>query len=293
MGLAVGGGIAGIVALIIVIIVSAKLEQIEPGHVGVSVKKCGDAKIAAKPIPVGYYWRELFCEQVIEYPTSMQNLILAVEKEQDDSIVVTSSEGLNIRLDVALNFTLSADKVPSIYERWRAPIDDIAHRFVRQTIREALQTTFAKYTAEELYSTKKEVARVDAEKIIIDKLGPQGFSIAQFTINRLTPPDAVVQAINAKVAMIQDAQRSEQEVRKKEAQARQLVAEAKGQADASRAKAEGEAAAITLRAEAQAKANELLAKSVTPELIQYEAMRKWVGILPQVTSGATPMISVK
>lgn len=286
--LTIGAVVAFFAIFIFGAVTCAKLEQIEPGHVGVSVKKYGGGKVSDKPIPVGYYWRELFCEQVIEYPISMQNLIL----DGDDSIAVTSSEGLNINLDIALNFALDPLRVPSIYERWRSEIGDIAHKFLRQTVREALQTTFAKYTAEELYSTKKEIARVEAEKILIAKLGPEGFVIAQFTLNRIEPPEAVVTAINAKVAMIQDAQRSEQEVRKKEAQARQKVAEAKGDADSTKARAEGEAASITVRAQAQAAANLLLAKSITPELIQYEQTRKWIGILPQVTGGSIPMLNI-
>jgi regulator of protease activity HflC (stomatin/prohibitin superfamily) len=286
--------VTGVVALVAFIIIMVKLTQIPPGHVGISVKKCGDAKISPKPIPVGYYWRELFCEQVITYPTSMQSLILAANGKGNESITVTSSEGLNISLDVALNFTLEAAKVPSIYERWRAPINDIAHKYIRQTIREGLQLTFAKYTAEDLYSTKKETARGEVEAFLVEKLGPQGFVVQQFTLNRIDPPKQVVEAINAKVAMTQDAQRSEQEVKKREAEARQAVAKAKGEADATMARAQGEADSIRIRAEAQAKANKILAESVTPALIEYQKVQKWSGVLPTVTGGQSlPIITLK
>jgi regulator of protease activity HflC (stomatin/prohibitin superfamily) len=298
------GVVVVVAAMSVGIATCAKLVQIDPGHVGVSVQKCGDAKIAEKPIPVGYYWRELFCEQVIEYPTSMQSLILTKSPHEggscnktdgncDESLNVTSSEGLGINLDVALNFTLDPAAVPKIYERWRSTVEDIGYKYIRQTIREGLQITFAKYTAEELYSTKKEVARAESEVIVRGKLEPMGFLISQFTINRVEPPAQVIAAINAKVAMIQDAQRSEQEVRKKTAEAAQKVAVAQGDADAARAAAAGEAASITLRAEAQAKANRLLADSVTAPLIQYEQARKWDGKLPTMTGGALPMISLK
>ncbi len=283
-------------------IVFAKLEKIQPGHIGVSVKKCSGGGVSPEPIPVGYYWRELFCEDVVTYPISMQSLILTKnphegtgghDNELDQSIVVTSSEGLGIALDIALNFTLDPKQVPAIYAKWRSDIEDISHKYIRQTIREALQLTFAKYTAEELYSTKKEIARTEAEKIIHDRLDSMGFLISQFTINRIEPPAAVIAAINAKVAMVQDAQRSEQEVRKKQAEAAQAVAVAEGLAKAMTAQAEGEAKAITLRAEAQAKANKVLSESVTTTLIEYEKVRKWSGVLPQYTGGGSPMMVLK
>ena len=297
------GSVVVIGGLITGLVMCAKLEQIDPGHVGVSVKKCGGGGVDADPISTGYYWRDLFCEKVVEYPISMQSLILTKSAHEggkcnkadgscDESITVTSSEGLNINLDVALNFTLDPKQVPKIYERWRSDIEDISHKYIRQTIREALQLTFAKSTAEQLYSTMKEVARIEAEKIIREKLEPMGFMISQFTINRIEPPKQVIDAINAKVAMIQDAQKSEQEVRKKTAEAAQKVATAKGDADAVEAAARGEAASITMRAEAQAKANKLLSESITPSLIQYEQARRWDGKLPTTTGGVVPFLNV-
>jgi len=44
---------------------------------------------------------------------------------------------------------------------------------------------------------------------------------------------------------------------------------------------EGNAKAILTEAEAQAKANEVVAKSVTPALIEYNAVKAWDGTPPQ------------
>src|SRR5438874_1432165 len=83
--------------------------------VGVSVKKCGGGGVSPNPIPTGYYWRSLFCEDVVEYPTSVQTLVLSKSPHEglsiDESITVTSSEGLPVNLDVSLSFTLDPAKV--------------------------------------------------------------------------------------------------------------------------------------------------------------------------------------
>lgn len=44
--------------------------------------------------------------------------------------------------------------------------------------------------------------------------------------------------------------------------------------------------------EAQAKANQILSKSLTPELVEYEKARKWNGTLPQYTGSMSPMIQL-
>lgn len=286
-----------IIGLVVGGVCCAKLETIRPGHVGVSVAKCGSntqgTGVKKDPIPAGYYWRELICEEVLSYPTSIQTLILTKAHTEgspnDDSITVNSSEGLPINVDTSLSFTLDGSKVPKLYIKYRNDLEHIKVIFMRQTIREALQATFARYTAEQLYSSHKEKARAEAQAFLQDKLNADGFVVTQFTVNELRVSEQVTHAINAKVAMIQDAQRSEQEVRKTQALAKQRVADAQGKAEAAVAEAEGRAKAKRAVADAEAYYNSTVARSITPALIQYEGLRKWSGNLPVYLGGGAPM----
>jgi len=282
----IAASIAAAIALVAGVVLMATLTTIDPGHVGVSVRKCGGGGVAPDPIPTGYYWRSLFCEEVVEYPTSVQTLVLSQSAHEgrpiDESITVTSSEGLPVSLDVSLSFTLDPSKVPAIYTKYRNAIEHIAHNFVRQTIREGLQSAFAQFTAEQLYSTKREESRVEVQRFLTDRLGGEGFIIQQFTVNETRVPEAVVAAINAKVAMIQESQKAEAQVRKTEAEAKQRVAQAQGEAEARK-----------LTADAEAYFNKTVAASITPAYVQYRALEKWNGQLPQMMGGnAVPFINV-
>ena len=91
------------------------------------------------------------------------------------------------------------------------------------------------------------------------------------------PPEPVAKAIEAKIKAIQDAIRTENEVRATRAEAAKRVAEAEGQAKATITRAQGDA-----------KANEILAASLTPTLLQWrqlelqqQAILKWNGVRPQ------------
>ncbi|TMQ08428.1 MAG: prohibitin family protein [Deltaproteobacteria bacterium] len=282
----IAASVAGVVVLIVAVLLVASLTTIHPGHVGVSVRKCGGGGVSSDPIPTGYYWRSLFCEDVVEYPTSLQTLVLSKSPHEgraiDESITVTSSEGLPVNLDVSLSFTLDPAKVPAIYTKFRNTIEMIAHNFVRQTIREGVQSVFAQFTAEQLYSTKREESRVEVQNFLSKRLSTEGFVIQQFTVNETRVPEAVVQAINAKVAMIQESQKAEAQVRKTEAEAKQRVAQAQGEADAKR-----------LSADAEAYFNKTVAASITPEYVQYKALEKWNGELPQMMgTGAVPFVNL-
>jgi prohibitin 2 len=91
----------------------------------------------------------------------------------------------------------------------------------------------------------------------------------------------VIDAINTKNVMQQQALTSQNELQKNTFQA---------QGDS--IKAAGQAKAIMALANAQAEANRKLAASITPTLVQYEMAKKWDGKLPQVTSGAIPMLQL-
>ena len=92
---------------------------------------------------------------------------------------------------------------------------------------------------------------------------------------------AVIEAINQKNVMQQQALTAQNELQKNTFQA---------QGDS--IKAMGHAKAILAEAEAQAKANELLSRSVTANLVQYEMAKKWDGKMPQVAGGAMPLLQL-
>ena len=91
----------------------------------------------------------------------------------------------------------------------------------------------------------------------------------------------MIDAINQKNVMQQQALTTENELQKN-----------KFQAQGDSIKAMGRAKAIIAEAEAQAKANRLLAESITPTLVQYELAKRWNGQMPQVASSAIPMIQM-
>jgi len=102
-----------------------------------------------------------------------------------------------------------------------------------------------------------------------------------YWIGGLRLPPNVVASIDSEIAATAQARQRENE-----------VAEAIAAADKERETAAGTADAILAIATAQAEANRLLEESLTENVIQYQAMQKWDGVLPQVTGGATPMINL-
>lgn len=258
--------------------------HVDAGHVGVEINSCSGGGVNLAPLGVGYHSTGP-CVSIVEYPVYQQTLVLTKNPHEgqphDESITVTSSEGLPISVDVGLSFTLDPSKVPAMYGKFRQEIEVIEATYMRQAIRESLQETFAKFTAQQLYSDKREEARAEVQKLLADKLKTDGFLVSQFTLNETRVPVEVEQAIKNKVAMIQEAQRAEQEVKKTEALARQKVAAAEGEAQAKR-----------LAADAEAYANQKVASSISATLVEYLKVQKWNGVMPTVTGGSSTIMQL-
>jgi regulator of protease activity HflC (stomatin/prohibitin superfamily) len=272
------------------------ITNVDPGNVGVEVNRCSGGGVSKDPLPVGYQFTGP-CTDIYEYPTSMQTYVLSHSHAEgganDDSISTPSSEGLVLKTDVALSYNVEAAKVPAIYTKFKSDLHGIESTYIRNFIREGMRNAFSKYTAEQLYAGKQEIARLEVEKFLNEKLRPEGFVITNFSINNIKMPDSVVHSIEAKVTMTQQAQQAENEVRKKQALADQQVAEAEGQAKVLLIKAKSEAAAKQLKADAEAAYIKKVNESLTTTFVQYSQAIKWDGKLPSVTAGNTPIIDLR
>jgi len=274
-------GVAGVLAL--TVLAPSIVTYVNPGHVGIVIHRTGGG-VDKTPLGPGLHPRNPLFTAIEEYPTFMQTLVLTRATEDgtpNDEINVNSQEGQPLSVDVSMSFELDPSKVPQLYQTFRTDIATIQHGYVKQTIRQALQEVIGSEQIADIIGPKKAEAVARAQGLISQRLAPYGIVVKQFTLNELRAPESVMQAINTKNVMQQQALTAQNELQKNTFQA---------QGDS--IKAAGRAKAITAEAEAQARANQLLSASLTPTLVQYELMKKWNGQLPQVSGGATPMIQL-
>ena len=276
------GVAAGIIVLLFLI--PNTVTYVNPGYVGIVIHRAGGG-VDSTPLSAGLHMRNPLVTGIEEYPIFMQTLVLTKGgsdgSQSNDEINVNSREGQPLSLDVSMSFEIDPDKAPYLYKSFRRDISAIQHTYVKQTIRQALQEVIGNEEIAAVIGPKKAEAVSEAQKRIAAELSRYGFVVRQFTINELRAPDAVIQAINQKNVMQQQALTAQNELQKNQFQA---------QGDS--IKAAGRAKAILTEAEAQARANELLSRSITGTLVQYEMAKRWNGQMPQVSGSAMPMIQL-
>jgi len=271
--------------LVVLFILPMFAKYISPGHVGIVIHRLNGGGVDPTALGAGLHMRNPATTEIVEYPTYMQTLVLtksaAEGSANNDEINVNSVEGQPLSLDVSMSFQLDPAHVPALYTTFRTDIETIQHGYVRQAIRQALQEVVGQEKIADIIGPKKSEATARTQQLLEQRLSTYGIDVKQFTINELRAPPAVVEAINQKNVMQQQALTAENELQKNQFQA-----------SGDSIKAAGHAKAILTEAEAQAKANDLLGRSLTPTLVQYEMAKRWNGQMPQVSGSAMPMIQL-
>ena len=265
-------------------VAKSSVAYIEPGHVGIVIHR-GGGGVDPTPLGAGFHFRNPALTAIQEYPTFMQTLVLTREANEgspnNDEINVNSIEGQPLSLDVSMSFELDGAKVPALYQTFRTDVTTISHGFIRQAIRQSLQEVVGNEEIAAILGPKKAEVVTRTQVMLQKKLDVYGIQVRQFTLNEFRAPKAVMDAISLKNVMQQQSLTAQNELQKNTFQA---------QGDS--IKAVGRAKAILAEAEAQAKANELLSRSITGALVQYEMAKRWNGQMPQVTGGAMPMLQL-
>lgn len=172
----------------------------------------------------------------------------AVSKDQQD-----------IFANLAVNFQIDAENVLDLYRRvgpsWQTIIIDARVPQVFKEVTSTFQTPAITERREEL--------REETRRRLTDELSPYDIKVVDVFITNLGFSELYSQAIEQKQKQVQDALQAEAKVKQVEAEARQKVAAAEGEAQSNIARARGDA-----------QANRLRQRSLTNQLIQWEAIQK-------------------
>jgi regulator of protease activity HflC (stomatin/prohibitin superfamily) len=274
--------------LLMLIATMVSCSKVPAGHVGVKVYLLGGQKgVDHDVLGVGRYWVGLN-EELYKFPLYQQTRTYTQtetdESPSDESFTVQTAEGMSCNMDLGVTFTIQKESVSTLFQKYRRGVDEIQSVVIKNTLRDALNSVVSTMPVEAVYGNGKNGMILKVEEIVKNSLKDNGILVEKvYLVGSIRLPENVVSALNSKIEATQRAQQRENELREAEAQAKKQVAEA-----------EGKAKSMIAIAEAEAKANSLKLKTLTNELIQYEAIQKWDGKLPTMTgSNAVPFINVE
>ncbi|MGE5462621.1 MAG: prohibitin family protein [Syntrophothermus sp.] len=272
-----GSLIAGVlIVAVLLTAVGAGLVFINPQERGVVISALSPQGYREQPLQPGLHWIVPFAEQVQRYVISRQTYTMSVAAQEgqitgDDSIRARTKDGQEVFIDASIIYAIDPKQVIPLHINWQNRYED---QVVRPAARNAIRDAVSQYGVEEIVSTKRAEMEALISQSIESKFSQNDLVMVDFLLRDIHFSDEYAAAVEQKQIAEQQAQQAKLVVEQKKQEAEQARQVAQGSADASVISAKGAAEARLIQAEAEAKANELLAKSLTPELVQYQYILK-------------------
>lgn len=172
-----------------------------------------------------------------------------IQKEQTDA-EAASTDLQTVKATVAVNYHLDHGKVSSIYQNIGENYKD---RVIDPAIQESIKATVSKFNAADLISNRQAV-KDSADKVLADRLAPYGIIVDAVSIVNFDFSDDFNKAIEQKQVAQQQAEQAQYHLE---------------------------------QAQKDAQAQEAQKESLTPEILEQQAINKWDGKMPQyVGSGS-------
>lgn len=197
--------------------------------------------------------------QVIAPWQNLSEVSTQVQRKKFDQFVPFSKETQDVFIIVSLNYRVSPEAIQNLYRtvgpRWFEVLIEprVVNFFKEETV---------KYQSVDI-APHRENLRIDVRKRLAEELRPFSIEVVDLLIDNIDFSGPFKKSIEDKQVATQNALRAEQEVNQSRFEANKLIETAKGEAEA-----------VRVRANAQADANKVIGASLSPEVIQFQAVQK-------------------
>lgn len=210
--------------------------------------------------------------KITQYPISTETVYLTRGSDHDQSFDVNTSDGKSVNVDVVYSYHMDEQRLPHIFTKFRRKThDEIEETYIKTLIKTVMQETTTKYSVLGVYTEKRSVVTKEISQNLAKSLAKDGIILENFAMSDVRPDEKTLKSLQA----IADAQNRQEFLRREELNKKQEVINNK-------IEAEGKKQVMIIEAEGKAEANNKLNSSLTPQLVQYEWIKKWNGKVPSV-----------
>ncbi len=158
-------------------------------------------------------------------PLVSMELMSVRTQEVFEHAEVPSKEGLNMVVEVSLLYHLNPEAAMQVYRQLGPRYKDV---LVVPQFRSAIRSITVRHEARDLYTSGRELITNEILKELGGELQPRGIEVEAVLMRRMILPKPIEEAINAKLAADQDAQRMRFVLEKERQEAERKRVEAQG-----------------------------------------------------------------
>ena len=213
--------------------------------------------LSSEPLKAGFYWRAPW-NDVYVYDVRWQSYVETVDALSSDDLLVKLRTAVIMR-PIPEEVYFMAQEIGS----------DFYPRVVKPELLAAVRSVVLGYAMVTVPENSVEIAS-KVQAVVVEKLKGRHLQIASVALAEIELAKIVLEAVEKKQAKEQEKEQKEFELVIAEKDAEIARRRAKGEGDAIRIRSEGEAEGLRIRASGQAKAQETIAKTITPQYLQFK-----------------------
>ncbi|KIM09270.1 MAG: membrane protein [Sulfurovum sp. PC08-66] len=187
-------------------------------------------------------------------------------------VTVLDKRGLPVSIELTVQYQLNQRFASQTIATWGLSWEE---KIINPVVRDIVRNTIGKYEAETLPNRRNEIA-IEIEKELmanVHGLENQPVILHSVQLREIGLPEKVREQIERVQLAKQEVERAQQEVERAKQVAFQQQEAARGVAEARKIEAAGVAESKKIEAEGIAKANDLVARSLTRNLLELEQMK--------------------
>jgi regulator of protease activity HflC (stomatin/prohibitin superfamily) len=216
--------IVSVVAVVVLLLIfgSQMFYVLTPGERGVIFKKFGGGLDKENIYVPGFHviapWNDMIIYDVRE-------------QKSEETMDVLDKEGLSINVDVTIIFNPFYNKIGDLHENIGTNYVSV---MVIPNVRSSVRAVTGRYTAEEIYSTKRGEVETEIIDATRNALAQKNIEMKDLLIRSISLPEKIKQAIESKLQQQQEALAYQFRLDREESEADRKRIEAQGIADYNR-----------------------------------------------------------
>jgi prohibitin 2 len=248
-----------VIAIFVVSVAGCGIKVVDTGHRGI---KTTWGEVVSESLPEGFYVFNPISSKIVEIDTRVQRF----DGETDTYTRDVQQAGVKYTLNYRLQQNAAHYMYRDIGRDWE-------QKLIPQVVLGTLKEVVGKWDAVDLISNRDKAASTAYESIR-KNLGERNVEVSRFEITDIAYTKEFENSVEQKVIAQQKAIEEQNRTKQIEEQARQKVLSA-----------EAEAKSMQIRAEALEQ---------NAKLVEWEAVQKWNGVLPQymLGGGSVPFINL-
>lgn len=254
---------AGAIFLMLLVYFGASATTIKQGDAGVVYNRNGGIEDKTLGQGLHFIWNPM--KKVTKYNISTKNV-------ESPEMSLATKDGKPLTVDITYDYASDVERLPYIFNKFKgAKPEAIEESWMKARLKDSALSVTSKYTILDVFQKREEI-RKEIQETFTESVGKHGFIVENVVFGTPKPDANTENAIQEVVNRQQELEALKIEKAKAKEIAEKKLIDAKGESDAEIEKARG-----------VSKSNEIIDKSITPQLLkkmEMEARQKhgWVEI---------------